>query len=105
MVGGRWSVVGPLDGSWKSWSAFRPYGAGWLASRPTHLHKEYTVNHYPLEELIERWRREELTAEQMIGQMILLLRGHDQRIRELERRLPPDNGAVPALVEPPRRKT
>ena len=25
-----------LDGSWESWYAFRPYGAGWLASRPVH---------------------------------------------------------------------
>jgi hypothetical protein len=36
VVGCRWLVVGPLDGSWESWFAFRPYGAGWLASRPVH---------------------------------------------------------------------
>jgi hypothetical protein len=47
------------------------------------------VSHYNLEELIARWRREELTVEQMIGQILQALHTQQQRLRDLERRLPP----------------
>jgi len=46
------------------------------------------VSHYTLEQLIELWRREKLTTEQMIGQLLQLLRELEARIREAERRLP-----------------
>jgi hypothetical protein len=39
------------------------------------------VSTYTIEELIARWKREELTLEQAIGQ-ILLLKEHDRRLRE-----------------------
>lgn len=50
--------------------------------------RSYAVSHYPLDELVSRWRREELTPEQMIGQLLLLLRAYEDRLKALERRLP-----------------
>ena len=44
------------------------------------------MSHYTVEELIARWKREELTAEQMIGQILQVLLVQQQRLRELERR-------------------
>jgi hypothetical protein len=41
---------------------------------------------YSIEELISRWKREELTVEQMIGQLLLLMQAQEQRLRELSRR-------------------
>ena len=67
--------------------AFR-YGAGWLASRPVHDAKEQLVSHYPVEDLIVRWKREELTPEQMIGQVLQVLYVLEQRLRVVERRVP-----------------
>jgi len=40
------------------------------------------VSNYTVEELIARWKREELTIEQAIGQILLLLKEQDQRLRE-----------------------
>jgi hypothetical protein len=40
------------------------------------------VSNYTIEELITRWRREELTVEQVIGQILLLLKEQDRRLRE-----------------------
>ncbi len=57
------------------------------------------MSHYSLEELIELWRREKLTADQMIGQLLQALQGIQQRLRELERRLPPAAGAPPDDAE------
>lgn len=51
------------------------------------------MSNYPLEDLIARWKREELSAEQMIGQLLLVLREHEQRLRELAR--PPAPPAKP----------
>ena len=68
--------------------AFRSCGAGWLASRPVPYSKEHIVSHYPLEELIVRWKREELTPEQMIGQLLQALHALEQRLRAVERRVP-----------------
>lgn len=53
------------------------------------------VSHYTVEELIARWKREELTTEQLLGQLLLVLREHEQRLKELARQ-------VPAMPEPPR---
>jgi phosphoglycerate dehydrogenase-like enzyme len=43
------------------------------------------MGNYNLDELITRWEREKLTAEQVIGQMLLMLRSLTERVRELER--------------------
>jgi len=43
------------------------------------------MSHYTVEELIARWKREELTAEQMIGQILQVLKEQERRMRELGR--------------------
>jgi hypothetical protein len=43
------------------------------------------MSHYTVEELIARWRKEDLTVEQMIGQILQVLRVHEQRLREVAR--------------------
>jgi hypothetical protein len=43
------------------------------------------MSNYTIEELIVRWRREELTVEQMIGQILLVLKEHEQRVRAIAR--------------------
>lgn len=43
---------------------------------------------YSLDELVHRWQINELTAEQAIGQMLLLLQELDARVQELERAQP-----------------
>ena len=40
------------------------------------------MSNYTIEELIARWKREELTVEQVIGQILLLLKEQDRRLRE-----------------------
>jgi hypothetical protein len=40
------------------------------------------VSNYTIDELVARWKREELTIEQVIGQILLLLKEHDRRLRE-----------------------
>src|SRR5262249_35747637 len=47
--------------------------------------KERNVSNYTVEELIARWKREELTVEQMIGQILLVLKEQEQRLHELGR--------------------
>ena len=58
------------------------------------------MSHYTVEELIARWKREELTAEQMIGQILQVLLVQQQRLRELERRGGPGDPNGPAAAEP-----
>ena len=41
---------------------------------------------YGLQEVIRRWGREQLTIEQAIGQILLLLAEPDKRLQKLERR-------------------
>ena len=41
---------------------------------------------YGLQEVIRRWGREQLTTEQAIGQILLLLVELDKRLQKLERR-------------------
>jgi hypothetical protein len=43
------------------------------------------MSSYSLDELITRWEQEKLTTEQVIGQMLLVLRSLTERVRELER--------------------
>jgi hypothetical protein len=56
------------------------------------------VSHYTVEELIARWKKEELTVEQTIGQILQVLLVLQQRLRELERRGP--SGDTNGLVAP-----
>jgi phosphoglycerate dehydrogenase-like enzyme len=44
------------------------------------------MGNYTLDELINRWEREKLTTEQVVGQMLLILRSLTERVRDLERR-------------------
>ena len=60
------------------------------------------MSHYTLDELIELWRREQLTAEQMIGQLLLMLKEHERRIREIARSAP--SGEGDALAQRPRER-
>ena len=50
------------------------------------------MSHYTIEELIARWKKEQLSIEQVIGQLLLLLLVQQQQLRELARRPcePPD---------------
>ena len=43
---------------------------------------------YPLEVLIRKWSREELSLEQAIGQVLLIIQKLDHRIKALEHRKP-----------------
>jgi len=52
------------------------------------------VSHHPIDQLIELWKREQLTAEQMIGQILQVLREQDQRLRAVARRAPGGAGDV-----------
>lgn len=45
------------------------------------------MSHYSVEELIARWKREELTAEQMIGQILQILRAQEQRLKEVRKQV------------------
>jgi len=49
------------------------------------------MSHHTLEDLVELWKREKLTVEQMIGQVLQVLLTHQQRMRDFERRLPPSD--------------
>jgi hypothetical protein len=53
------------------------------------------VSHYTLDELLILWRREELTAEQLLGQLLQVLRAQERRLRELERQLPAADAGTP----------
>ncbi len=52
------------------------------------------MSNYTVEELIARWRNEALTVEQMIGQILQVLRVHEQRLKDVGR-------AAPAGESPP----
>jgi hypothetical protein len=58
------------------------------------------MSHYTLDELIELWKREQLTAEQMIGQLLLVLREQERRMREIARIAPSGEGDT--LAQRPR---
>jgi hypothetical protein len=61
------------------------------------------MGHHPIDELIELWKREKLTAEQAIGQMLQLLQAYEQRLREVARRLPVDGDDAPDRPGPSKR--
>ena len=42
---------------------------------------------YGLEGVIRAWEQEQLTSEQAIGQILLLLQELEERLRDIERRL------------------
>ena len=50
------------------------------------------MSHYTIEELIARWKKEQLSVEQVIGQVLLLLHEQQQQLHELAHRRcdPPD---------------
>jgi hypothetical protein len=50
------------------------------------------MSHYSLDELIEFWKHEKLTVEQIIGQMLQVLREHERRLRERPTAGPPGEG-------------
>jgi hypothetical protein len=47
--------------------------------------EEWKMGNYSLDELVTRWEREKLTTEQMIGQILLILRSLTERVRDMER--------------------
>jgi hypothetical protein len=53
------------------------------------------MSHYTVEELIARWRNEALTVEQMIGQILQVLRVHEQRLKDVGRAAPTPAGDPP----------
>jgi hypothetical protein len=55
----------------------------WFLKPP---HKEAMMDTYGLQGVISRWEREELTTEQAIGQILLLLKELNERLGDLERR-------------------
>ena len=50
---------------------------------------------YSLEEMIQRWYSEDLTAEQVIGQILQLLQELSQRVNDLESRNRPEGIITP----------
>ena len=53
------------------------------------------MSNYNLDELIIRWEHEKVTTEQVVGQMLLMLRSLAERVEELERwRRRQDKGKV-----------
>lgn len=53
------------------------------------------MSQYTLEELLARWKQEDVTADQMVGQLLLALIALQQRVRELERRPPSSAESAP----------
>jgi hypothetical protein len=45
------------------------------------------MSHYEIEEIITRWAKSELTAEQAIGQILLHLQSLSRRMGQIEKRL------------------
>jgi hypothetical protein len=45
------------------------------------------MSHYEIEEVITRWAKSELTAEQAIGQILLHLQALTRRMGQVEKRL------------------
>jgi hypothetical protein len=51
---------------------------------------------YSIDELIQRWGQHDLTPEQVIGQMLLLLQELKRRVEDLEQRMRPEGIITPA---------
>jgi hypothetical protein len=58
-------------------------GETWFSKPPQ---KKAMMGTYGLQDVISRWEREELTTEQAIGQILLLLKELSERLGDLERR-------------------
>jgi hypothetical protein len=52
------------------------------------------MSHYSIEELIALWKKEELSVEQLIGQILQILRAQDQRLREVGKQRGSGAGAI-----------
>ncbi len=63
------------------------------------------MNPYTLEELIELWKEEQMTTEQMIDQLLLAQQDLDRRVREVARRMPPAEEPAPAPAPTPARRS
>ena len=50
---------------------------------------------YSLDEMIQRWFAEDLTAEQVIGQILQVLQELSQRVNDLENRIRPEGSITP----------
>ena len=57
------------------------------------------MSHYTVEELIARWRKEAMTVEQMIGQILQVLRVHEQRLKDAGRAAPEGEPPSPSHRE------
>jgi len=55
---------------------------------------------YGLQEVIRRWGRDQLTPEQAVGQILLLLVELDKRLQKLERRRDPPSKRPPRKTGP-----
>ena len=53
------------------------------------------MSHYTVEELIARWKKESMSVEQMVGQILQVLRVHEQRLKEVGRAAPTAEGEPP----------
>jgi hypothetical protein len=62
------------------------------------------MNHFSLEELIEFWKEEQMTTEQMIEQLLLVQQDLDRRVREVARRAPPTEERAPTPAPAPARR-
>jgi hypothetical protein len=58
------------------------------------------MTHYTVDELIVRWKREELTGEQMVGQVVQALATHEQRLRAVERHVLEEQVVAEPATEP-----
>ena len=54
---------------------------------------------YSIDELIQRWGQHDLTPEQVIGQMLLVLQELKRRVEDLEQRMRPEG-----IITPGRRR-
>lgn len=50
---------------------------------------------YSIDELLQRWGQHDLTPEQVIGQMLLLMQELRRRVEELEQRMRPEGIVTP----------
>ena len=55
---------------------------------------------YPLDELIAKWKLAELTSEQVIGQILLLLQALTERFEALERQFTRQNNTPRSDTSP-----
>ena len=55
------------------------------------------MSHYTIDELIARWKKEQLSVEQVIGQLLLIVHEQQLLLRELARR-PCEPPEAPGIV-------